>query len=99
MNRGYLLKNGNYATIDYPGATSSTFAGGGNPENDIVGLYNYVSCTADCNHAYLLHKCVFTSFDYPGAIFTEATGINPGGVIVGVFEDFSGNVHGFIRTP
>jgi hypothetical protein len=96
---GYLLKNGTYTTIDFPGALYGTFAGGGNPENDIVGLYNYVSCTADCNHAFLLHNGVFTSFDYPGAIFTEATGINPSGVIVGVFEDSSDNVHGFFRTP
>jgi len=96
---GYLLKHETYTVIDFPGAVFGTFAGGGNPENDIVGLYNYVSCTADCNHAFLLHNGVFTSFDYPGAIFTEATGINPGGVIVGVFQDSSFNVHGFIRTP
>lgn len=97
---GYLLKNGTYTTIDFPGAIYGTFAGGGNPENDVVGVYNYISsCTADCNHAFLLHNGVFTSFDYPGAIFSEATGINPGGVIVGVFEDSSTNVHGFIRTP
>jgi len=96
---GYLLKHETYTIIDFPGALFGTFAGGGNPENDIVGLYNYVSCTADCFHAYLLHNGVFTSFDYPGAIFTEATGINPGGVIVGLFQDSSFNIHGFIRTP
>ena len=97
---GYLLKNGTYTTIDYPGAQYGTFAGGGNPENDIVGVYNYTSsCNADCGHAFLLSNGVFTSFDYPGAVFSEATGINPGGVIVGVFQDSSNNVHGFVRTP
>lgn len=101
LNHGYLLWLGKYTTIDFPGATTGTFAGGGNLENDIVGVYNFAaSCTADCNHAFLLHKGVFTSFDYPGgAIFTEATGINALGVIVGVFTDSSGNSHGFIRTP
>jgi len=97
---GYLLNNGTYSTIDFPGALYGTFAGGGNPENDVVGTYNFTaSCTADCNHAYLLSSGVYTSFDYPGAIFTEGTGINPGGVIVGLFVDSSNNVHGFVRTP
>src|SRR5579863_8588900 len=99
LNHGYLLKKGTYTTIDFPGAAFGTFAGGGNPENEIVGLYNYISCTADCNHAFLLSNGVFTSFDYPGATFSEATGIDPGGVIVGVFFDSSGNGHGFVRTP
>lgn len=100
LRHGYLLKNGTYTTIDFPGALYGTFPGGGNPENDIVGLYNFISsCTADCNHAFLLHNGVFTSFDYPGATFTEGTGINPGGVIVGVFQDSSGGIHGFVRTP
>ena len=97
---GYLLKSGKYTTIDFPGALYGTFAGGGNAENDVVGTYNYISsCTADCNHAFLLSGDVYTSFDYPGAIFSEGTGINPAGVIVGVFADSSNNVHGFIRTP
>jgi len=100
LNHGYLLKNGTYTTIDFPGALYGTFAGGGNPENDVVGVYNYTaSCTADCGHAFLLRNGVYTWFDYPGASFSEATGINPGGVIVGIFVDSSGGVHGFIRTP
>jgi probable HAF family extracellular repeat protein len=41
----------------------------------------------------------YTSFDYPAAAFTEATGINALGVVVGIFTDSSGNTHGFIRTP
>lgn len=97
---GYLLIKGTYTTIDFPGALYGTFAGGGNPENDITGVYNYTSsCTADCGHAFLLSNGVYTSFDYPGAIFSEGTGINPGGVIVGVFVDSSGGVHGFVRMP
>jgi hypothetical protein len=97
---GYLLKNGTYTTIDFPGALYSTFAGGGNAENDVAGAYNFTSsCTADCGHAFVLSNGVYTSFDYPGAAFSEGTGINPAGVIVGVFVDSSNNVHGFIRTP
>jgi len=40
----------------------------------------------------------YTSFDYPEASFTEATGINALNVIVGLFTDSAGNTHGFIRT-
>jgi hypothetical protein len=100
LMHGYLLFGGKYTTIDFPGATYGTFAGGGNIGNDVVGIYNYTSsCTADCDHAFVLRNGVFTSFDYPGATFSEATGINASGVIVGVFTDTSGNTHGFIRTP
>jgi uncharacterized membrane protein len=101
LNHGYLLWVGKYTTLDFPGATTGTFAGGGNFQNDIVGIYNFAAnCTTDCNHAFLLHDGVYTSFDYPGgSLFTEATGINALGVIVGLFEDSSGNFHGFIRTP
>jgi hypothetical protein len=100
LSHGYILEKGEYTTLDFPGATTGTFAGGGNPANDVVGVYNYLStCTTDCNHAFLLKDGVYTSFDYPDAIFSEATGINPSGVIVGVYEDTSDNFHGFIRTP
>src|SRR5947208_13054762 len=38
----------------------------------------------------------FTTIDYPGAVFTQALGINPRGDIVGSYVD-SGNVeHGFL---
>jgi len=101
LRHGYLLKNGKYTTIDFPGALYGTFAGGGNPQNDIVGEYNFRAiCPADCNHAFLVHNGVFTSFDYPSAtvFITQGTGISPTGVIVGVFGDATG-FHGFIRTP
>jgi hypothetical protein len=101
LRHGYLLKNGKYTTIDFPGALYGTFAGGGNFQNDIVGIYNFrMICPADCNHAFLLHNGVFTSFDYPSATVssTIGTGISPTGVIVGVYTDSSGT-HGFIRTP
>ena len=37
----------------------------------------------------------FTSIDVPGATFTDASGINPRGDIVGLYFDTSGNRHGF----
>jgi hypothetical protein len=39
------------------------------------------------------------SFDFAGAIFTGAAGINPGGIVVGIYFDSAVVEHGFIRTP
>lgn len=38
----------------------------------------------------------FTSIDYPGAVATQADGINPGGEIVGHYTDSAGKEHGFL---
>jgi hypothetical protein len=92
--QGYMLLQGSYATINFPGA-AFTFAGGANAPGDIVGIYTDAS---GVSHGFLFNGA-YTSFDYPGAIFTEATGINPSGVIVGLYVDSAGVVHGFIRTP
>jgi len=39
---------------------------------------------------------VFSTVDYPGAVFTTATGINPGGDIVGTYKDTLGHQHGYL---
>ena len=62
---------------------------------NIVGIYTDASGNT---HGFLFNGA-YTSFDYPGAIFTEATGINPSGVIVGLYVDSAGAVNGFMRTP
>ncbi len=97
--QGYLLYKGTYATINYPGSTFGfTFAGGANASGDIVGIY--VDSSGN-GHGFLFNGS-YTSFDYPGAVFTEATGINPAGVVCGIYigpTDPTGVNHGFIRTP
>src|SRR5260370_12156788 len=40
----------------------------------------------------------FTSIDFPGAVLTNAQGINPGGEIVGIYTDTAGKQHGFLLT-
>jgi len=95
---GYLLFLGKYTTINFPGSVF-TFAGGGNVENNIAGIY---TDTAGSSHGFLLSNGSYMSFDYPGAVFTEATGINALGVIVGLYAgptDPANVFHGFIRTP
>src|ERR1700733_4715409 len=41
----------------------------------------------------------YTSFDYPGAIYTEAMGINTAGVVVGAYTDTNDVTHGFALLP
>lgn len=93
---GYLLVQGRYTTIDYPGTTGVTYGLGANLQNDVVGLYFDAQ---GVGHGFLLSEGKYTSLDPPGSIFTEASGINALGVIVGVYYDSSGAEHGFIRTP
>jgi hypothetical protein len=43
-------------------------------------------------------KSFFTSFDFPGAINTQATAITPSGDIVGRYTSPDGVLHGFLRS-
>lgn len=40
----------------------------------------------------------FYTIDFPGASFTAAEGINPGGTVVGLYVDAAGNQHGFLLS-
>ena len=55
--------------------------------------------TAGVVHGFLLRNGVFSTIDFPEPRLTDPTGINPGGTIVGVYNDAAGNGHGFVRTP
>jgi probable HAF family extracellular repeat protein len=102
---GLLLRQGSFTTFDFPGAVESTpacFGNGGtvafgiNPEDAIVGVY----CGADgmTNHGFLLSQGNFSTIDFPGALFTDAVGINSNGDIVGEYIDGSAGIHGFLLT-
>lgn len=39
---------------------------------------------------------VFTTVDFPGAVYTQANGINAGGDIVGLYVDINSKWHGFL---
>src|SRR5262245_8656804 len=60
-----------YASVDVPGATL-TSAQGINARGDIVGFY----ANATGTHGYVRRDGVFTTFNYPGAAYTDARGIN-----------------------
>jgi len=41
---------------------------------------------------------VFTPIDFPGAVMTNAQGINAQGEIVGFYTDTAGRTHGFLQS-
>jgi hypothetical protein len=46
-----------------------------------------------------LSNGIYTSLNYPGALYTHLYGINDAGTIVGSYENASGGYSGFIATP
>jgi uncharacterized membrane protein len=90
---GFLLADGQYTTIDVPGA-SFTNVTGIDARGQMVGRYTLNGVT----HGYLLSGGQITSFDFPGAIFTGATAISPIGDILGRFQDANKVFHGFLLT-
>jgi probable HAF family extracellular repeat protein len=67
-----------------------------NDEGQIVGGYMDASGTG---HGFLLKGGMFTTIDFPGAVYTEALGMNARGQIVGEYIDaIKMASHGFLLT-
>ena len=63
----------------------------------IVGLYVDPPAPGGQNHGYIVQDEVFRSYDVPGSVATQSWGINPGRDFVGLYDDASGNEHGFLQ--
>ena len=89
---GYLESGGKFTIIDVPfsGATS-TAAFGINNAGEIAGEWS----DATTYHGFLLSGGIYTSLDYPGAVYTVVENINNNGDMVGQYNDTSGIQHGF----
>lgn len=90
VGHDFLLRNGVYTNIDYPGGAGTVRAM--NAAGDIVGVLD----DADGGHGFLFRDGQFTKIDFPGAIATRAFGINNTGDITGNHTTQSGAVFGFI---
>jgi len=102
---GYVLPGADYANgferyadgtfsapIIYPGTgVYQTFATAINNNGTIAGWYSDPVAT----HGFFLSNGIYTSFDYPGAIFTVIEGINDAGDFVGRYFPINGPYHGF----
>jgi hypothetical protein len=91
---GFLDTNGNRVTISDPSGPNFTVPSGVNDHDQIVGKYRVTGSATD--HGFLLSEGVFTTIDVPGAISTNANGINGRGEIVGIYIDNNNVQHGFL---
>ena len=93
---GYLLKNGVFTQIDYPGADNTTTRSI-NVEGVIAGFYENED---GFSQAILVTGSNMVAFDFPGTSGTTgAFAINALGEVVGDYFDADGNDHGYLRRP
>jgi uncharacterized membrane protein len=92
INHGFLYANGQYSTIDVPGAVS-TIASGINDSGEIVGSFFDGTHT----HGFVDQNGMFSQIDISGAADTYVNAVNNNGMIAGSFT--SDTAHGFIGTP
>jgi len=99
---GFLDTGGLFTTIDAPDGFD-TQAWGIDEAGQIVGAFTTSVRNPDGyfdirTHGFLDTGGVFTTIDVPGALLTQAIGINNTGQIVGTFRNETGT-HGFLATP
>jgi len=94
VGHGFVLQNGVFTIIDFPGAYE-TFAHGINDNGDVVGSYDY---NGIYEYGFLLSNGVYTAIDVPNSLSSWAFGINNVGQIVGGYDDLNNNQHGFLLS-
>lgn len=95
---GFSYLGGKFHAINFPGPTLMTVPSAINDSGIVVGSYE--GCSPSCaDHAFILMKGRYTSFDYPGALATFADGINASGQIVGSYTLDGTTFHGYLTTP
>jgi hypothetical protein len=101
VSHGFILSGGKFENIDFPGATGTALSGL-NPSGEMSG---FTCSDPACGltgafsifHSFVISKTgVFTSFDPPGAISSNASAVNPSGEVVGAYTDSAGIGHGYI---
>jgi uncharacterized membrane protein len=90
---GFILRNGVFRTINFPGAKLGTDAFGVNNHGWIVG--DYFVNDLNGGHGYVAVNGEFRPLNFPDASETAALGINDSGEIVGDYINPGGDQHGF----
>ncbi|HTJ21147.1 MAG TPA: hypothetical protein VL383_02090 [Gemmatimonadaceae bacterium] len=100
----FVFSHDEFTTYALPNGKSISLDNGGvNSHGDMVGAYCDVAfpClfAATGTHGFLLtSRGEFTTIDYPGAMATQAIGINARGDIAGAWVDGSAVSRGFVLT-
>ena len=97
-------RDGTITAITYPSA-AYTLAHGINDRGQVVGAYLEPGAEpnpdgtipAGTVHGFVWERGRFTSFDVPGSLYTQASGVNNRGQITGGYYDASGRQLGFLR--
>lgn len=89
---GYLLHQGVFLTIAYPGA-ATTFPAAINDAGTIAG---YWIDSSSKDHGFILQNGAYTEVTISGATRVELLSINNFGDLVGNYTDSSGVDHGFL---
>ena len=92
------LPNGNFATLDLPGAPNLEFFHY-HGINDAGRLVSRAKAVGDIPRTYFGAFGELQEMRFPGAVSTEGWNINQDGSIVGHYESADGRVHGFIARP
>ncbi len=90
---GFLLNNGVFTAINYPGAIG-TKATGINDSGEIVGVYS----TSVTSQGFTETGGVYASVNYPGATGTSVLGVNNAGDLVGAYSGADGFGHAFLYS-
>ena len=95
---GFLLSNGRYTTIDFPGSFGTEVLALNN-KHDLTIAGDYTDA-AGAFHGFTfeVNGGVFKSFDVPNAAGTAIWGINDSNRIVGRFHQDVGHFRGFVGT-
>ena len=93
---GFLFSNGQYSSIDFPGAVATEARGINNKINfDIVGDYTDAH---GVTHGFLLQGGNFSTIDAPFAVNAAVTAINDNEKIVGIYNTGGTITGGFAGT-
>jgi hypothetical protein len=87
----FQYSDGNFSTIDFPGACCGNEALGINNSGVVVGDYNDDIFI----HGYVLFNGNYSTLDFPGAVVTTPFVINNHGIIVGQYQNADASFHGF----
>jgi hypothetical protein len=100
VSNGFLLTEGKFRTVDFPGAVATALRGINNL-GDVSGTYSIVDLDADEFGFIIPRRGPAISFKLPDP---KATGIVAGGIndlrqLVGYYTDATATLVGFLRQP